>query len=109
MYLVIYRKSDSKPLLQEGISSFFTQETYDANENYNHVVRVYGGEKKDYDEVWIEDSEIIKKTLTYEYTIVNGEIVFGEEKVSEGPAREQTSDDYLLNLDFRLSSIELGL
>jgi hypothetical protein len=93
--IIIYRKSDGKPLIQETISSFLTKETYDSNRNYEHVVSNFGGTKDDYSEIWVSDKEIEKKTKTHEFTVVNGEIVFGEEKVIEEPPREPTEIEKL--------------
>ncbi|WP_313803241.1 hypothetical protein [Cytobacillus sp.] len=111
MHIIIYRKSNGQPLLQETISSFFTveKEKYDTTYNYERVVKNHGGTKEDYTEAWLEDDEIVKKTITHEFTVVNGEIIFGNEKVFEELPKEPSVDDYLLDLDYRLSTVELGL
>lgn len=111
MHIIIYRKSDGKPFLQETISSFFNneKEIYDSTLNYEHIVKNHGGIKEDYSEIWLEDETIIQKTYTHKFTIVNGEVVFGDEIVIEEPEKEPTQDDYLLDLDYRLSTVELGL
>lgn len=111
MHIIIYRKSDGQSLLQETISSFFTveKETYDSTLNYERVVENHGGTKEDYSEIWLEDEGIVKKTITHEFTVVTGEIIFGDERVFEEPPKEPSADDYLLDLDYRISTVELGL
>ena len=92
---VIYRKSDGKPFLQESPSSFFTKENYDLTPNYEHVANNHGGVLEDYDVVWI-DAEITKKTLTHEFLIKNGEVIFGAEIVFPEPEPQPTTEIELL-------------
>lgn len=106
---IIYRKSDGIPLLQEGVPSNFTKKTYDTSYSFNQIVNNCGGIKDDYSIYWIEDKEIEQKTKTHNFTIQKGEIVFGAEKIFEAPPKQPSLDDYLLDLDFRLSTVELGL
>jgi hypothetical protein len=93
--LIIYRKSDGKPMLQESISSFFTKETYDASLNYKHIISNHGGVKDEYAEIWVENEEIERRTLTHEFSIANDEIVFGEEKVIEEIQQEPSEIEKL--------------
>lgn len=109
MYIIIYRKSDGQPFLQETISSYYKKGAYDPVHIYEHVTANHGGTKEDYFEILTEDESIIQKTYTHKFTVVNGEIVFGDEIVIEEPEKEPTLDDYLLDIDYRLSTVELGL
>jgi len=111
--LIIYRKSDGQPFLQEAISSFFTKETYDSTHNYDHVVKNFGGIKGDYSEIWLDDESIIQKTYTHEFTVQNGKIIFGAEKVVDDSPQEPSEiemlNDYIIDVDYRLTLVGLGL
>ncbi|WP_313803630.1 hypothetical protein [Cytobacillus sp.] len=109
MHIIIYRKSDGQSLLQETASSFFTQETYDSTHNIEHVVKTHGGVKEDYSEIRLVDETIIQKTVTHEFTIVNGEIVFGAEKVIEAPPKEPTPDERIKALEEERLGLQLAL
>jgi hypothetical protein len=107
MNLVIYRKSDGKPLLHERISSFLTKETYNPSYNFEHIVKNHGGTKEDYDILWFDDVD--PKIYTHEFTIQNGEVVFGEEKVIEEPTKPQpTPEERLKSLEDAVLFLSLG-
>lgn len=95
MFLIIYQKSDGQPVLQESISSFLTPDSYDMSLSYGHVIRHLGGSKEDYGDLWVSDNTDIQKTFTHEFTILDGEIVFGDEKVSEESPQEPTEIEVL--------------
>lgn len=109
MELIIYRKSDGQPLVQEGISSLFTKETYDSTNNYDHVILKDNGTKEDYAEIWVEDIATIQKTITHEFTIQNGEIVFGAEKIIEESPNVPTPEERIKALEKERLGLQLAL
>jgi hypothetical protein len=109
MELIIYRKSDGRPLAQEGITSFYTQDTYDSTHIYEHIIEKFKGEKEDYSEIWLEDELIIQKTFTHEYTIQNDELVFGEEKTFEDAPQVPTPEERIKALEEERLYLQLAL
>lgn len=107
--LIIYRKADGIPLLQETISSFYTKESYVNTHNYEHIIKNHGGLIEDYDEIWLEDESIIQRTYTHEFTIIKGEIVFGAEKIIEEPLGEPTAEERIEALEQEKLALQLAL
>lgn len=104
MILIIYELQHGQPKHIEQISSQLTVETYDINVTYKSVVQANGGINSDYKHLWIENDE---RVFTHYFTILDGNLEFGSEM--EPQKKEPSLDDYLIELDFRLSTIELGL
>lgn len=78
------------------------------NEIIRNAIPNFGGTEKDYSYIEVS-GEDYEKFSKYEFSIVDGQIVFSAEKVIVEPLKEPSLDDYLLDLDFRLSTVELGL
>lgn len=91
--IIIYKKENGHPFLQESISSFYKKESYNPSPNIEHVVKNHGGTKEDYDILWLD--EVDPKVYTHEFIIQNREIVFGAEKVFEEPLHEPTDIEKL--------------
>ncbi|MFO1444066.1 hypothetical protein KDN24_12810 [Bacillus sp. Bva_UNVM-123] len=76
------------------------------------AIRNFGGKIDDYASIELTVEEVAK-TSTHEFTIVNGQIVFGDEKVIEEPPKEPSEvellNDYVVDVDYRVTMIELGL
>lgn len=79
-----------------------------ANEIIKNVIPNFGGTEQDYSFITV-DEETHKKLSEYHFTIVDGEVVFGNLKEKNDLPSEPSIDNYLLDLDFRLSTVELGL
>lgn len=78
--LIIYLKSTGKPVQQEFISSFFEKAYYNVEPHYKHIIQNLGGTRTDYAELWLTDEATTAKTLTHEFTVKNGAIVFGNKR-----------------------------
>lgn len=90
-------------MLQEGIPSNHTKETYDLSHNFDHVVKNRGGTKEDYDILWLD--EVDPRIYTHEFIIKNGQIVFGAEKK---PPLEDIKQQKLIELDRQCNETILG-
>ncbi|MBY0122142.1 hypothetical protein [Bacillus sp. S/N-304-OC-R1] len=109
MHLIIYKKSNGEPLLQETISSFFTTELFNTKDSYEYVVKHFGGKNEEYSEIWLDDETTIQKTYTHEFKVQNGEIVFGNERIIEEPPREPTSGERIELLEQEKLTLQLAL
>lgn len=107
MGLVIYKKSDNQ-IMMENIQYpvYDTQifEKFIASGNYN---------ASDYGQVEIPQS-LISEAMQKEIIIVNGQITFGEDRnpvVLEPliPSEADALTDYIVDVDYRVTMIELGL
>ncbi|WP_419392873.1 hypothetical protein [Cytobacillus praedii] len=106
---IIYRKSDGEPVLQEGLPSNFTIETYDTSYSLNRIVDHCGGVKGDYGLLWVKDENIINKTYTHEFTIQDGKIVFGVEKVVDDSPKKPTPEERIKALEEERLYLQLAL
>ncbi len=115
--LIIYNKTTGQVVSNQGTNSLFPLGVENIQNILNYVVDQYGGNSSDYDSARlhdIEDADIVSKTFTHEYTVQNDEIVFGVEKVFPEPEPQQPSEtelltDYIVDVDYRVTMIELGL
>jgi hypothetical protein len=78
------------------------------NEINRSAIPSFGGTEEDYS--FIEaNQETYKKLSDYHFTIIDGEINFGSLKEKIDSPTDQSLDDFLLDLDYRISTVELGL
>jgi hypothetical protein len=79
--ILIYRIEDSWPV---GVATDSAAIDYEIKRS---VIPSFGGIESDYSYIELPDDEYAKTRL-HEFTIQNGEIIFGEEKVIEEPPKE---------------------
>lgn len=98
MALIIYKKTTGEPMEMQKLD-LFPEGFPDADPFINSVISAFGGTVEDYDVFRlhdIEDAEIVDKTFTHEYTIQNGEVVFGDVKPTPEPPTPEPSPVDLL-------------
>lgn len=115
--LIIYNKSTGVVVSNQGMNNLYPLGVPNIENILNHVVTQHGGAHSSYGIIRlhdIDDKTIAEKTITHEYTIQNGEIVFGAERPIPEPEPQppSTTDlltDYIIDVDYRVTMIELGL
>ena len=102
---IFYRKNDNAVVLTTSGNSML--------ESVFHIISgVYGGKIDDYEMLIIDDPEKIKKINSgYEIKLVSGSAgVVQIELIEPSPVESGPSmEEYIIDLDFRLSNLELGL
>ena len=115
--LIIYRKQDGKIIDNQGINSSFPLGIIDTDYLIQYIIKQFGGKESDYGLFRlhdVDDIEKVEKTFTHEYSIIDNEIEFGElkpipEPEPQPPSETEVMMDYLVDLDYRLTLVELGL
>lgn len=115
--LIIYKLADGIIIDNQGINSNFPNGVEDVKPLIDFIISTQGGKSEDYGVFRLndtEDYEIVARTFTHEYTIQNGEIVFGVEKPipvpePQSPTETELLTDYIIDVDYRVTMIELGL
>lgn len=110
--LIIYEKSSGNILNNQGIVQGFPLGMADTSMLIDSLVEQLGGTEEDYGVFRLHDEEnkeIVEKTFTHDYTIQNGEIVFGAEEIIPEPEPQPPTEIELLkqeNLALQLALAE---
>lgn len=107
MGIVIYRKSDNKVMLEVIQHPLFNTEVFD------RFIETVGHKASEYEKLEITADEM-PQAMQKEIIIVDGQITFGEDKnpvVLELviPSEADALTDYIVDVDYRVTMIELGL
>jgi hypothetical protein len=96
---IIYNKADGLVKLTSATNSIFPNGLPDISLDMKNVIDLHGRTESDYDVLRLhdfEDAEVVAKTFTHEYTVQNGEIVFGELKSIPEPEPQPPTEIELL-------------
>ena len=109
--LLIYRKSTGEVVSNQGKLDGSPLGLDDTSILVNYVVSQFGGNKDDYGLFRlhdIEDAETVNKTFTHEYTIQDGQVVFGAEIILPEPEPRPPSELELLKQENMTLQIALA-
>ena len=115
--LIIYKKSNGEVVDNQGTNETFPLGVPNVQPILDNVIANKGGASSDYDIIRlhdIEDSQNVEKTSSHNYSIQDGRIVFGElkpipEPEPQLPTEPELLTDYIIDVDYRVTMIELGL
>lgn len=108
--LFIYRKSNGVVLNTPYTNSVFPNGEPDEGKIIEGIVLEHGGTVGDYDFLRIhdeKDAEIVNKTFTHEYTIQNGQVVFGNVKPVPQPEPQPPSEIEKLRIETAQANAEM--
>lgn len=113
--LIIYRKSDGVVVDNQGTNSLYPLGIPEATILIDYIAKKNGGNIEDYEVLRlhdIDDIEIVNKTFTHEYSIQDGQIVFGEEIPIPEPEPQPPSEVEILqqeNAMLQMSMMEMTM
>lgn len=115
--LIVYNIQSGEIVENHGTNSAFPNGRQDEEQVKIETVSKFGGTAADYGLFRLHDTEenqLIQKVYTHHYTIQNGKIVFGDEKPIQEPEPQlptetEVLNDYIVDVDYRVIMIELGL
>lgn len=108
--LIIYNKSTGVVVSNQGFNNLHPLGVPNIENILNHVVTQYGGTHASYDVIRlhdINDKTIAEKTITHEYTIQNGEIVFGDLNLIPEPEPEPPTEIEKLRIETAQANAEM--
>lgn len=115
--LIIYKKSNGEVVNNQGTNETFPLGVTNVQPILDNVIANNGGSYDDYGIIRlhdIEDKAIVEKTFTNLYSVEKGQLVFGglipvQEPEPQLPTETELLTDYIIDVDYRVTMIELGL
>lgn len=114
--LIVFSKETGEVINNSGTNSLYPLGPENESEILEDVISRFGGQQTDYGVLRLHDldqADIVSKTFTHEFTVQNGKIIFGAERIIEEPKPTQSETDllvdYVIDVDYRVTMIELGL
>lgn len=108
--LIIYKVSSGEVVENQGILDSYPQGINDIDPVIENITMRFGGNMEDYSILRlndIENADLVKKTFTHEYTVQNGEIVFGELKPISEPEPQPPTEIEKLRIETAQANAEM--
>lgn len=108
--LQIYRIATGEVVDGGSTNQLFPEGAPDPSPMIQNVIELYGGTKDDYGILRlhdVEDAEIVDKIFTHEYTIQDGQVIFGDRKPILVPEPKPPSEIEKLRIETAQANAEM--